>query len=221
MPRTVLILTLLLALVLSACATATEAPTTTPTPATPTEPPPTLSQTRIPTLPPLDANAGTPAFQPTTVAQAFLENAGLAGQVTIVPQGTLAFAEQTQQPDAPTAAPRVFRSLTFVQVGGAGNSELIVELNADGTLTRNGTAGAIAPAEVALVAAAIDKIRIFDISGTFTGPLQSETSYRYGLTVVTDNGDRSLEAVEGYTPTELMTLFFNLSQLGITPFPEG
>jgi hypothetical protein len=219
MPRIVLALTIILAFVLSACATATE-PTITTTPAPPTEPPPTLSQTRFPTQPPLATDDGTPDFQPTTIAQGFIENAGLEGQVTILPQGTLAYAEQTEQPNAPTQAPRAFRSLTYVQVGGAGNQELIVELNADGTLTRNGTAGAIPPVETAAVAAAIDRLRIFDLVGSFTGPLQSENGYRYGLTVVTDNGDRSIEAVEGYTPDALMSFFYNLSQLGITPFPE-
>ena len=219
MPRIVLLLILLAALILGACAAPATEPTA--TPGTPTEPPPTLSQTRFPTLPPIDANAGTPLFQPTTAAQGFLESAGLVGQVTIAPAGEMVYAEQTQQPDAPPPAPRTFVGLSYVQVGGAGNQELIVDLRADGTLTRNGAAGTLAPEEVARVAAAIDRLRIFELSGNFTGPLQSENSYRYGLTVSTDNGERSIEAVEGFTPEPLMTLFFNLSQLGITPFPEG
>jgi hypothetical protein len=215
MKTKLLMIALCCALFLNACTSAPAAPTATQGP-----PPPTLSETREATLPPLNP---TPpdgqVFQPTTAAQGFIEAAGLAGQVTIVAPGTLTFAEETEIPGAATPLPRNFVSLSYIQIGGAGNQELVVELRADGTLIRNGVAGAIAPAEVAAVIAAIDKIRFFEITGNFSGPLQTAEGYRFGLTVVTDNGDRSLEAVEGYAPAELTTLFFNLAQLGITPFP--
>lgn len=216
-----LILIILCAALLAACG-APAAPTVTP------NIPPTatlLEFTPRPagTLPP----GVNPAVTPGVVAQPTDQMQLMAGtlfpggeQVTIIAPGTLQYVPVTEDPNpgAPTMPPPVFQSLSLTRMGGTTGVELNIELLADGTLTRDGVTGAIAPEEVALVVDALDKLRIYDLIPAFTGPVQEVGNYTYALSVIADRDQVSLRAMQAYTPLEVLTLLEGLAQLGVQPF---
>jgi hypothetical protein len=121
----------------------------------------------------------------------------------------------------PVPLAQSFTRLVYVQIGGAGNQTLTVELTRDGTLTRSGVTAVLPASEVTAVINALEAIRFFDIGGTFVGPSSPEGAYVYSLTVETsDDTGRSLDAHEAFTPPDLQSFFYNLSQLGVLPMPS-
>lgn len=216
--RSIVVLAVLVLAVLAAC-TGQAAPTA--TPAVPTE---------LPTLTPrpLDTpNAGSTAVpapddfgEPTAqVNESVATLEAEAGRLLNVPvPGTMSFPEVTPDVEATAGLTSSLIQLEYVQTGGAGNAMLSIILQPDGTLTRDGVVGTIPLSEVQAVLDALDKVRFFDVIGTFDGPNSPAGSYRFELSVETETQSRLLSASEAYTPPELQALFFAISQLGVEPF---
>jgi hypothetical protein len=215
-------LIILCAVLLAACG-APAAPTSTP------DTPPTATLIEFTPRPPGTLPPGVnPAVTPGVVAEPTDQMQMMAGtlfpggaeQVTIIAPGTLEYAQATEDPNpgAPTLPPPVFQSLSLTRMGGTTGIELNIELLADGTLTRDGVTGAIAPQEVALVVAALDNLRIYDLIPAFTGPVQEFGNYTYALSVIADRDQVSLRAMQAYTPPQLLILLERLAQLGVQPF---
>jgi hypothetical protein len=230
-----MLMTMIGLICLSACQTAPE-----PTPVLPTlAAPPGTTAVAPPTIDLPQSPRGTdiPPVEATPQGQAAVATfaSSVSQNVQIAAPGTLTYAEATAEvlningtiyptPQfSATLAPlaQSFQRLIFTQQGGAGGQTLTVELRADGTLTRNGTPAALARSEVAAVIDSIDRIRLFDIAGWFTGPVNSADAYAYSLVVEAADRQLTLEAQEAYTPAELLSFFFNVSQLGLRPFPTG
>ncbi|MDX2137658.1 MAG: hypothetical protein SF123_06150 [Chloroflexota bacterium] len=219
-----LILIILCAALLAACGTPA-APTVTP------NIPPTATLLEFTPRPPGTLPSGVnPAVTPGIVAQPTDQMQLMVGtlfpggeQVTLIAPGTLQYAQVTEDPNpgAPTLPPPVFQSLSLTRMGGTTGVELNIELLADGTLTRDGVMGAISPEEVALVVDALDKLRIYDLIPSFTGPVQESGNYTYALSVIADRDQVSLRAMQAYTPLEVLTLLQGLAQLGVQPFTGG
>ncbi len=214
--RSIVVLALLTVFALTACAGQAE-PTPEPPTALPTNAAPPLgTPNEDATAVPAPENVEQPTAQP---------NAGVAtleaqtGRTLNIPlPGTMIFPEETEAVDPSSTLLTSFRLLEYAQTGGAGNTTLILTLLPDGTLTRDGVVGSISQFEVQAVVDALDKIRFFDLNGTFDGPSSQPGDYRFELTVETEMDSRLLTASESYAPAELKSLFFALSRLGMEPF---
>lgn len=182
--RLILIAAILSTLLLAGCGGGAPAATSTPEPptATPTVPPVEVGDNQLATL---AATAGVSIPMPGTL---------------VVP--TL--------PANATAVPSiVITDLSFTRSGGlAGAEPLNIYLKGDGTLTRNTQPVTSATAEqVSGIAALLDRIHFYDLEGIFTAPGGSTDTYKYTLTVNTENRSRTLTSQDGMTPPELFEVY--------------
>jgi hypothetical protein len=179
-----LIAAILCTLVLAGCGGAAPAPTETPAP---------------PTI--------TPTVQPVEVGNNQLATLAATAGVSVPIPGTMVLP--TQPPDATAAPSIVIIDLSFTRSGGlAGAAPLNIYLKGDGTLTRNSEPVASATAEqIANIAALLDGIHFYDLEGIFTAPGGSADTYKYTLTVNTENGSRTIVSQDGMTPTELFEVY--------------
>jgi len=214
--RSIVVLAVLAMLALTACAgqaqPTVEAPTPLPTSAAPPLGTPNADATAVPA--PEDIEQ--PTAQPDSGIATLEAQAGRSLNVPI--PGTMIFPEETEAVGQVSSLLASFQMLEYVQTGGAGNATITITLLPDGTLTRDGVAGSIPLTEVQAVLDALDKVRFFDVQGTFDGPNSQPGDYRYSLTVETQDDGRLLTASEAYAPAELKSLFFAISNLGLEPF---
>ena len=182
--RLILIAAILCTLVLAGCGGGAPVPTETPAP--PTE---------------------TPTVQPVEVGNNQLATLAATAGVNVPLPGTLTVP--TTSPDATTAPSIVITDLSFTRSGGlAGAAPLNIYLKGDGTLTRNAEAVTSATAEqVSAIAVLLDGIHFYDLEGIFTAPGGSADTYKYTLTVNTENRSRTLVSQDGMTPAELFEVY--------------
>jgi hypothetical protein len=205
-----IVLLMLGALVLSACATPA-----TPVPGAPTPQVNNPIATPDPAQPPSNSAVIVPTLQEVGLAATL----SLGEPVTLVPIGIVSFPEATEPVD-PNALPPDFQRLTLTRTLGMEGAQTVVELSADGTLTRDGVVSALPASEVAAVRAGLNALRIYDFDANFTGPVVADNGYRYYLWIIrTDGGDRTVPAIEAYMPQEYVRLFNALAELGLVPFP--
>lgn len=203
------VLAVLATLMLSACATpATPATTSSPAPisanATPEPAQPTSDGTQI---------------VPTPQEIGLAATLSLGEAVTLIAPGQVLLPEATEPVDPNQPAPQ-FQSLIFTMRRGAEGTGLVIELSADGTLTRDGVVSALPASEMQAVTSALNNLRLYDVIATFTGPTQRDDAYFYGFTLLTTSGsERFISAMEQFTPPQYLRFFNALGQLGLQPFP--
>lgn len=200
---------LVLSLVMTACATpATPAATSTPGPVDAASTPEPAQST----------NEGT-QIVPTPQEAGLVATLALGSPVTLSAPGQALLPEATEPVD-PNQPPAQFQSLTFTMRRGIEGLETMIELSADGTLTRDGVVSALPATELDAVRSALNTLRLYDVAATFTGPVQRDDAHYYGFTLITTNGDeRFISAMEQFTPAQYLRFFNALAQLGLQPFP--
>ncbi len=190
-----LILVLLLAL--TACNSPTESPTAAVTEAVADTVPPTT-----------EASEPQPDAEATAEVTADpLEQAG----VVLPPAGTL-IAPATEDPNPDSAQP--FDFIIFEQSGGPNNETFIIQVFNDGRVERDGVTTTISAQQVAMLDALLKELNFFGLQGQFAVPGASTDVYSYRITVEQGGGSRTINAQDGYTPTELLELFSLLAELG-------
>ncbi len=189
--RPILLVAIIGALLLASCNNTPE-PTATPVPATATE-----------------------IVAPTTAASTNPEdNIGdFAGTITVPIAGTLIVGNTGETPNAPTA-PLVFDKVTLTQTGGAANVNFVIQLQGDGTLTRDGVTSTISQDQVQQIAALLDQIKFYQIQGTFVSADSTVDTYRYSLSVDSSIGSRTIFSQDGLTPPELEQIYDAIRALG-------
>jgi hypothetical protein len=106
-----------------------------------------------------------------------------------------------------------FDKATFARTGGITGQTLTVEVNADGTLIRDGESSSVSETVVADINTRLNTLNFYGIRGVFTGPA-SPDAYSYFLTVDSPMGSRTLNTQDGMTPPELLDLFSFFAELG-------
>ncbi len=207
--KRLIVLLMSAALALAACATpATPAATTSPAPASDIATP-------DPALPTSDATLIIPTPQEAGLAATLV----LGDPVTLIAPGSVTLPEATEPVD-PNQPPPRFQTLTFTMASGVDGDLLMIELNIDGSLSRNGVVSALPASEVEAVHAAMSTLRLYDAVTSFTGPARTGDANNYGLTLMINNGsERFIPAMEAYTPPQYLRFFNALAQLGLQPFP--
>jgi len=110
-----------------------------------------------------------------------------------------------------------FTMIVYEERGGINDTALLIEINADGTGTRNGEAIQISEAELARLNDALIEAHFFSISGVFEQPGTGPEVTSYTVTVILENGSEArIDAQDGFTPPELQRLFSVLRQVGET-----
>lgn len=214
--RSIVAFAILALFALTACAGQAQ-PTAEPPTAPPTsEAPPLGTPNDSATAIPAPEDVEQPTTQPNSSVSTLEAQAG--GPLAVEIPGTMIFPEVTEAVGPETSLESAFQILEYVQTGGAGNTTLSIILLPDGTLTRDDVTGSIPLTEVQAVLDALDKIRFFDLDGTFDGPNTQPGSYHFELSVEAGDRSRLLTASEAYAPPELQALFFALSNLGLEPF---
>jgi hypothetical protein len=141
------------------------------------------------------------------------------GQPTMPIPGTIVMAASTPDPDVGL----IFDLIQYRQTGGITGATIEIELRGDGTFTRNGVPGTVAPDQVTFIDNMIDQMHFFDINGVFTAPGTGADVIRYSVTVERAGTSVGIDAQDGLVPPELAQLFSILSSLGEglpTPTPS-
>jgi len=122
----------------------------------------------------------------------------------IPPAGVLATSTTAEPDDAGSG----FDSLIFTQFGGPADTTLTIQINVDGTVTRDDQQLQASPVEIEDIATRIDEVNFFGLQNAFvsTTPLDDD-DYRYQLVVVRGESSRSITAQDGLTPEPLLALF--------------
>jgi hypothetical protein len=107
-----------------------------------------------------------------------------------------------------------FETVYFTRSGGIAGQTLNLQLEADGTLTRNDETISVPETTVAEVNDRLNRIDFYGLQGVFTGPV-SPDAFSYDLTVESNVGSRTISAQDGFIPPELLDLFNFISQLGL------
>jgi hypothetical protein len=151
--------------------------------------------------------SATPTFPPVEVGDNQLATLAATAGVNVPMPGTLVVP--TLPADATAVPAIVIIDLSFTRSGGlAGAEPLNIYLKGDGTLTRNTQPVTSATAEqISGIAALLDRIRFYDLEGIFTAPGGSTDTYKYTLTVNTENRSRTLISQDGMTPPELFEVY--------------
>jgi len=187
--RSISFAALLLALIVLAGCGSQQQPTATavpPTAAPPTNPPISVGDNTLATL---AATVGAPAI------------------------GTLVIPQDTLAPNAPTVAPLAINSVIFTQTGGIAHISLSIELDSDGTLTRDGKSTKVSQDDVNKISALIDGIHFFNLQGIFVSPAGTGDAYLYSLSVDAATGSRTVTSQDGMTPPELGQIYDALRTL--------
>jgi hypothetical protein len=165
---------------LAACSPA-PAPTSTATPVPPTS-------TVIP--------AGTP-----------VPLAEIAQTVVIPAPGQLGYIDTSGTP--PPLTPIVFTldQIQFEVIDNSNGERSLIDIFADGSVTRDGSAYTADPAQVQALIDQLEAIRIYDVQGIFTGSNTSAGPVSYYLTVSGPLGSRSIATQDGFIPPELQAVF--------------
>jgi hypothetical protein len=176
-------------------------------------------------------NNNTNTSVPPTSAASIQQSGPLSGTVApptqIVPtQGPREYAEGTQEVVLPltgTIVPpatedpnsgKLFDLVQFDRLGGAAGKELVIELLADGTVTRDGVKSTIPADQVKEISDVLDQMGFFGMQGVFQGVGTSSEVYTYYITVERAGSSRTITAQDGYIPPQLANLVQLLSNLG-------
>ncbi len=168
---------------------------------------------------------------PPTSAAAVQQTGPLSGTVfpptQIIPtQGPREYAEGTQEVVLPLAGTIVppatedpasgqpFDLVQLDRTGGVAGKELVIELLADGTVTRDGVKSTIPADQVKEIADVLDQMGFFGMQGVFQGVGTSPDVYTYYITVERAGSSRTVTAQDGYIPPQLGNLLQLLSNLG-------
>jgi len=162
---------------------------------------PTPTATSAPTDEP--AAALTPPQPFSELATSAAENAIL---ITPPVAGTLSVADSRQTPDF-TRAPLDFALVRFIREQGIDGELLIITVESSGVLTVNGESREIADLDLERVRMAFEMLQIYEIQGVFTIPGAPADAARYNLAISGSRGAVSIDAIEGYVPSELQTVF--------------
>jgi hypothetical protein len=208
----IVIVTILAGLLLAACATAS-----TDTPALPTL---AATQPTDPAPAQTDPQAPPDSVQPTAEPGDASVNAQEAPTVSAMqqaiemlpPPGT-AIAPATEEAAAQAGVP--FFNITYQETGGPANTELLIDIFADGRVVRNGAEMTISPEVVAELNQMLQDVQFFGLQGQFTMFGAPSDVYTYFVRVeLQDGAARSLEAQDRVTPPELLRLFSRLRSIG-------
>src|SRR5262245_50070075 len=91
--------------------------------------------------------------------------------------GTLV-ASETEDPNAGMP----FESIQLVRTGGEEGTPMVtININGDGSYTRDATAGVLAPERVQSIIDLIDSVNFFGMQGTLIGPATGSGAYQYAL----------------------------------------
>ncbi len=194
---------------LSACggnAAPTAAPTADSSSVTSTDSSTTAVPATIAGLQPTVDLAATQSAQPTDVQQ---ERAFGTDEPPLPIPGTMV-AATTPDPDVGL----VFDTILFERTGGVAGIPLTVEVKSDGTVTRDGVASTISPDQVTLIDNVIDQLNFFGLEGVFAAPGTSADTYHYEVTVNRSGSSRTIQAEDGFLPSELAQFLSLLSDLG-------
>ncbi len=129
------------------------------------------------------------------------------GDALEVPLPQTLVASETEDPNAAL----VFDQLIFVRYGGPEGTEPInLILQQDGSYTLNDQPGATTPDRVIQLDDLLDEINFFGMQGTLLGPNTDTEDYRYRITVIRADDERTLQAQDGFYPQELGRIFGQL-----------
>ncbi len=170
------------------------------------------NNTPEPTATPVPPTA-TEVVAPTAVANPADNLGDFEGTITVPIPGTLTVGNTGETPDAPTT-PLALDKLTFTQTGGAANVKFVIQLQGDGTLTRDGVTSTVSPDQVQQIAALLDQIDFYHLQGTFVSADSSADTYRYSLNVESAVGSRTIFSQDGLTPPELEQIYDAIRALG-------
>lgn len=159
-----------------------------------------------PPAPTLDTSLATPAANavPTNPPQREI----ITGQPQMIP-GTIIPAA-VEDPMAGTPFDRIL----FTRSGGITGQTLTVEIRGDGTVIRDDVTSQISPEQVKQITDILDRMDFFGLQGVFTSPGTGADIYQYSITVDRQGASRTIKAQDGLTPSQLMTLFTLLSDIG-------
>lgn len=146
-----------------------------------------------------------PPAQPTVAGVSSTQE----GALEVALPGTLV-ASATEDPDAGL----IFDKVTFSLQGGGNDAALSIEILQDGTLIRDGVASVLPADAVIELDNMLDTLNYFGIQGTYLGPARDSSIYRYTITVLRGEMERTINAEDGYMPTELQALFAKIVSLG-------
>ncbi len=139
------------------------------------------------------------------------------GALPIAAPGTLV-ASETEDPTAGLT----FTTIEFARTGGGTEEQpepsVLIILNGDGTYTRNGVSGALAPDRVAAINDGITSVNFFGMQGTMLGPgIEGSTVYRYAVTIQRGDLNRTLSSMDGFMPQEYIQLLGLIFEVGLRP----
>lgn len=110
----------------------------------------------------------------------------------------------------------MFDSIRFVRVGGGEGAETIeLMLQADGTYTRNGTAGVITPERVVEIDTLLDSLNFFNIAGDMLGPGGDEFMFTYVVTVNRAGVERTIQSDDNRMPQAYKEFVAELMSIGL------
>lgn len=150
-----------------------------------------------------------PVEQPTTIPPTAESRVYATGQPTIPPPGTL-IAAATEDPDKGTP----YDTVSLYRTGGIAGKPLEVVVLKDGTLTRDGVAGATTPDVIKQITDLLDGMGFIDMNGVFEGVGTSPDVYTYRISVERNGSSRSITAQDGFLPDPLKNLISLLLTLG-------
>lgn len=178
-----------------------------------------------PPAPTADSSSGSPTTQATSALLAVTPDltATQAAAPTLAVQersfgtdepplpipGTI-IAPTTPDPDAGL----LFDTILLERTGGLAGEPLTVEVKSDGTITRDGAASTILPDQVTFLDNLIDQLNFFGLQGVFAAPGTSADTYTYYVTVTRAGASRTIQAQDGFLPSELAQFLSLLSSLG-------
>lgn len=170
------------------------------------------SPTAEPTIPAGEQTApeGATAQPPTAEPTLPVPERRIVTDVPLPIPGTLVAAPATEDPEAGT----VFTRILYEQSGGLTGQTLTIEVRGDGSVTRNGAASAITPAQVEQLNDILNQLNFFGLQGAFTAPGTGADIITYQVTVERAGSERTIVAQDGFIPPALGAFFTVLSALG-------
>lgn len=107
-----------------------------------------------------------------------------------------------------------FDVLFFQQTSSETGAQTVIELQSNGTITRDGRTGTLDAATVQQINSLLNQLDFYGLEGIFVGS-ENPAAYRYYLRVDSARGSRSIDAQDGFTPAEMQSLFTLLLTLDV------
>jgi hypothetical protein len=158
---------------------------------------------------PTEDFAATQAALPTSVPQVrSYETDEASSGFTLPIPGTM-IAAVTPDPNVGL----IFDTVQFVRTGGITGKTLTIDIKSDGSVVRDGVPSTISPDQVTLIDTVIDQLNWFGLDGVFEAPGTSADTYHYSVTVERAGSSRTINAEDGFTPSELLQFFSLLGSI--------